>query len=186
METNVQLKTVLHVGCGTYHPQKLHEVFKSGEWKELRYDIDPNVKPDVIGDITQMDAVASDSVDAVWSSHNLEHLYPHQVETALKEFYRVLKRGGFVLITLPDLQVVARFVAEGKLEDPIYQSPVGPISALDILYGYRPDLEKGNTFMAHKTGFTVETLARKLSHAGFQQVDVESVDFDLWASGFKV
>ena len=43
------------------------------------------------------------SVDAVFSSHNIEHLYPHEVPLALKEFMRVLKPDGFVLMTCPDL-----------------------------------------------------------------------------------
>ena len=67
------------------------------------------------------------SVDAVWSSHNVEHLYGHQVPTALGEFNRVLKAGGLALITLPDLQTVCRSIAEGKLEPVLYQSPAGPV-----------------------------------------------------------
>ena len=41
--------------------------------------------------------------DAVFSSHNLEHLYPHQVKEALAEFYRVLKPEGMIVIS--DLQM---------------------------------------------------------------------------------
>jgi predicted SAM-dependent methyltransferase len=42
-----------------------------------------------------MKAVASESVDAIFSSHNIEHLYPHEVPVALAEFIRVLKPGLF-------------------------------------------------------------------------------------------
>jgi hypothetical protein len=36
---------------------------------------------------------------------------------------------------MPDLQKAAAYIAQGKLEEPIYQSPAGPISALDICFG---------------------------------------------------
>src|SRR5262249_44634954 len=131
------LKTVLHVGCGEYLALKLHETFRTPEWREVRLDIDPNARPDIIGNITDMGMVESASVDAVWSSHNLEHLYAHEVPLALAEFYRVLKPDGFLLITMPDLQQVAAFVAQGRLEDTLYVSPAGPISAIDVIYGHR-------------------------------------------------
>ena len=85
-------------------------------------------------------------MDAVWSSHNVEHLYPHEVPVALAEFRRVLKPEGFAIVTCPDLQAVAELVAQDKLTQPAYQSPSGPISPLDILYGHRPALALGNLF----------------------------------------
>jgi ubiquinone/menaquinone biosynthesis C-methylase UbiE len=185
-DVGTQHKIVLHVGCGAYNPNKLHQRFNRDEWQEIRLDIDPNVKPDILGDITNMADVADASVDAVWSSHNIEHLYPHQVEIAFKEFYRVLRPGGFVFLTLPDLQAVAKHVAEGNLEEPLYVSPAGPISAIDILFGFRPSLAAGNYFMAHKTGFTARTMAQKLENTGFKEVKVQSVKLDLWAVGYKL
>ena len=103
-----------------------------------RLDIDPAVQPDVIGTMTDMAAVASESVDAIFSSHNIEHLYPHEVPLALKEFLRVLKPDGFFVVTCPDLQSVCALVAQGKLTEAAYQSPAGPIAAIDILYGHAP------------------------------------------------
>jgi hypothetical protein len=128
------------------------------------------VKPDVIASITDMQIVSDASVDAIYSSHNVEHLYPHEVPLALREMNRVLKSTGFAFIKLPDLQEVARYVADGKLEDPLYISPVGAIAPLDIIYGHRPALARGNTFMAHRTGFTATTLASALIAAGFVAV----------------
>ena len=37
--------------------------------------------------MTDMSMVDSAAVDAVWSSHNLEHLYAHEVPVALGEFH---------------------------------------------------------------------------------------------------
>jgi protein O-GlcNAc transferase len=179
------VKTVLHVGCGQANPKKLHQQFRNDDWKEIRFDIDPNVQPDILGDMTNMSAVADASVDAVWSSHNIEHLYWHDVPTALREFNRVLKVGGFVYLTLPDIQAVAKHVAEGKLEDPLYESPAGPISAIDILYGHRASITRGNHFMAHKTAFTAKTLEQRLYEAGFDNIRTQSENLNLWAIGYK-
>ena len=42
------MKTFLHVGCG---PQNKHGLkgFESADWQEIRLDINPEVKPDIIG-----------------------------------------------------------------------------------------------------------------------------------------
>ena len=183
----VQARTVLHVGCGAADPAKLPAAFfPPGAWRELRLDIDPGVSPDIVASITEMPMVAAASVDAVWSAHNLEHLASHEVPVALAEFHRVLAPGGFVLVTMPDLQQVAELVAAGKLEDAAYVSAMGPITALDMLYGFRPALAAGNGFMGHRTGFTAGTLAVHLQNAGFQTVRVQrDGHFALWGSGVK-
>lgn len=177
---------VLHVGCGVYNRAKLPPVFHAG-WREIRLDIDPDVNPDVISSITDMRAISDGAVDAVYSSHNIEHLYPHEVPLALAEMHRVLKPGGFAFVTLPDLQEVARHVAEGKLEEPLYMSPLGPIAALDIIFGHRPALAEGNLFMAHRTGFTGVTLGAALVNAEFAAalVQRDPPGFRLTAIGFR-
>jgi SAM-dependent methyltransferase len=178
--------SVLHVGCGAYAPTKLPTVFLDEGWREVRLDIDPGVSPDIVASITDMAGVAAGSYDAVYSSHNLEHLYPHEVPLALREFRRVLKPDGFALVALPDLQSVAQLVAEGRLEDPAYISPLGPIAPLDILYGFRPSLAQGNLYMAHRTGFTGRTLSQALLAAGFAGTLVQRHpdSMALWAVGF--
>ncbi|WP_448562459.1 tetratricopeptide repeat protein [Trichothermofontia sp.] len=182
---NSDRKLLLHVGCGVADVNKLPQQFRSPEWQEIRLDIDPSVRPDLLGSITDLSAVASNSVDAVYSSHNLEHVYHHEVPIALSEFYRVLKPGGFVLITLPDLQRVAEHVAQGNLEAPLYVSAAGPIAAIDIIYGYGSDIARGNHYMAHRTGFTAKTLEEKLRQAGFRTVEVIEDDLNLWATATK-
>lgn len=178
---------VLHVGCGVYAREKLPAVFQQTGWREIRLDIDPEVHPDFIASIIDMRAISGEAVDAVYSAHNIEHLYPHEVALALGEMCRVLKPSGFALIKLPDLQEVARHVAEGKLEDVLYVSPMGPIAPLDILFGHRASLASGNVFMAHRTGFTGSTLGAALIKAGFAAVMVQRVasTFDLAAVAFR-
>jgi len=179
-------KTVLNVGCGYPLRQKLHRHFHGPEWRELRLDLDPAVHPDIVCSITDMRPVAGDTVDAIWSSHNLEHLQRHEVPQALAEFIRVLKPHGLLLLTLPDLQQVAQLVVEDRLEDQAYHSSSGPITPLDMIFGHTASLAHGNLFMAHRTGFTARTLNKALVEAGFVEVSLRAgTAFDLWATAHK-
>ncbi len=173
--------TFLHVGCGMKRADRTP--FAKLDWQEIRLDIDPAVQPDLIGTITDMQGVADGSMDAVFSSHNIEHLYAHEVPLALREFRRVLKPTGFALITCPDLRSVAELIAADKLTEPAYTSPAGPITPLDIVYGHRPAIQKGNHYMAHRCGFTQRVLAATLKGCGFSQIISLSrpASFDLWA-----
>ncbi|MDP1529227.1 MAG: class I SAM-dependent methyltransferase [Rhodoferax sp.] len=182
------MKTLLHVGCGPAKKEQTTQGFNTSAWKELRLDINPDVQPDIIGTMTNMSAVEDASVDAIFSSHNIEHLYPHEVPVALKEFLRVLKPDGFLVITCPDLKSVAKLIVEDKLFDVAYVSPAGPIAPIDILYGHRPQLAKGNLYMAHRCGFTLNALAGSLQGSGFKSIACIARGapfFDLWAIASK-
>ena len=120
--------------------------------------------------------------DAIWSSHNLEHLYAHEVPHALAEFQRVLKSGGFALITCPDLEAVAADLLGKGLSAVAYEAPVGPIMVQDMIFGHGASIAAGNTFMAHRSGFTQERLGTVALEAGFVQVRVgRGRIYDLWA-----
>ena len=181
------MQTFLHVGCGPKYKNQTTRGFNQAHWLEKRLDIDESVKPDVIGTMTQMPAVDTASVDAIFSSHNIEHLYPHEVPLALAEFLRVLNDDGFLVVTCPDLQSVCTLIAQDKLTEAAYQSPAGPIAPLDILYGHRAAMARGNLFMAHRCGFTQKVLVATLQEAGFKTIAsaCRPKHFDLWALASK-
>ena len=81
------MKTFLHVGCGPQVKSDLRG-FNNSSWKEIRFDIDENNNPDIVGTLTDMSLVETGSVDAIYSAHNIEHVYPHEVPIVLNEFYR--------------------------------------------------------------------------------------------------
>ena len=92
-----------------------------------------------------MSSVSDNSFDAVFSHHNIEHLYAYQVPIAFREMSRVLNDDGFLVISCPDLQSVCAKVAENKkdsLIQTLYVSGMGPITPIDILYGLRSSLER--------------------------------------------
>ncbi|SFI09290.1 methyltransferase domain-containing protein [Bradyrhizobium sp. Gha] len=163
-------KKVLNAGSGPVNPERLQRSFRSENWQEVRMDVDSRVSPDIVGSLEDLSPVADKSFDAVYCSHSLEHLHPHDVRSALRGIFRVLKQDGFALITSPDLEPVAALVAQGRGDEVAYQSPLGPITALDMIYGHAASIERGNFYMAHNSGFTEERIARLLLEARFEEV----------------
>ena len=151
------------------------------EWNEgcelTVLDIDPQCKPDIVADMCDMGEVGE--FDFVQSVHSLEHLYPHDVDRALKEFLRVLKPGGVALIFVPDLEDVRPTM------EILYESPSGPICGLDMFYG-KKSFVKNSLYMSHHTGFIADTLQRCMEKAGFVEVNVKRLDnHSLFGAGKK-
>ena len=165
-------KSLLHVGCsGDPLPDWLHG------FKETRLDIDPAVSPDIIASMVDLGDIGT--YDALLCRHALEHLYAHEVQIALSEFRRVLNPGGHVLIFVPDLQDVQ------ATNDVLFESPSGPITGLDLIYGYQVATQT-NHYMQHKTGFMKPTLEAALTAAGFKQVTVKRLDhYDMLGAGIR-
>jgi predicted SAM-dependent methyltransferase len=162
------MKTFLNVGCGPLNRPKI-EVFDNDDWREIRFDIDKDVKPDIEGTLTDMSLVETGSVDAVHSAYNIDHIYPHEVPIALKEFHRVLNDDGIVFIRCPDIQTVCEAVVQDKLLEPIYELPGGyKIYPIDILFGHRKEISDGNEYMRKKCGFTYSVLDKVFFEAGFK------------------
>ncbi len=181
-------KILLNVGAG--HPKSgalIPPVFRSAAWKEVRLDVDPVNQPDILGTMLDMSAVGSNSVDVIYSSHNIEHLYPNEIPAALQEFLRVLKPEGYVVITCPDLQAAAQMIAEDKLMDVAYNSPAGAVTPFDMVYSHRMFTGRDKPFMAHHCGFTLKVLAATLQSNGFITVAGKRrpAAFDLWVVASK-
>lgn len=176
------MKKVLNAGCGPAIPDRLQRTFRNGAWQEVRMDVDPRVSPDIIGALEDLGQIADRSFDAVYCSHSLEHLHPHDVVSALRGTARILRPDGFALITTPDLEPIAALIVQGRAEEVAYLSPAGPITALDMVYGHAASIAAGNHFMAHNTGFTEDRIARLLLEARFEEVlVVKGQSYDLFA-----
>jgi ADP-heptose:LPS heptosyltransferase/predicted SAM-dependent methyltransferase len=73
------------------------------------------MKPDVVCNVTKLDVFGSASMDFVYSSHVLEHIADY--ESALKEWWRVLKPSGFLILYLPDEDEYPKVGEEGANPD---------------------------------------------------------------------
>jgi ubiquinone/menaquinone biosynthesis C-methylase UbiE len=178
-------KRVLNVG-GNSKEIPLPAAYADHE--HILLDIDPKGSPDLVCDARRLDTLEPAQFDAVYCSHNLEHYYRHDVPRVLAGFRHVLKDDGFAHIVVPDVQEVMRVaVANGiDIEDVLYTSPAGPITVLDVLYGYGVEIEKsGQDFYAHKTGFSRKSLLRALARAGFAKHFVQTGNLEIVVFAFK-
>lgn len=163
---------LLHAGCGS---SALPEFLSSRGYTEVRLDIDEKMGPDIVASLTDLGEIGK--FDAIFCSHCVEHLYPVDVSTALTEFYRVTKPGGFALVIVPDLEGVQ------ATEDVLFESAIGPLTGLDLIYGCRFDAGRSE-YMAHHSGFVSSTLEAAMKAAGFETVTMKRLpEYNLMAVG---
>ena len=86
------MSLLLHLGCGDVH---------LAGWVNI--DADPGVNPDVVCDVRQL-PYEDGAADAVLAMHLLEH-FAHD-EPVLAEWARVLRPGGRIVVSVPDLFAV--------------------------------------------------------------------------------
>ncbi len=161
-------RLLVNLGAGEKGAAWLPAMF--ADWREVRVDVDAVVAPDILADMTDLSVIGSGTVDAVWSSHGIEHLYLYQVSKAIAEIYRILADDGFFCVIVPDLQTIAEYIANDRLHEVVYQSPAGPVIAHDMLFGFGPYLAQGRSSMAHKCGFTPTLLLQKLQESPFAEI----------------
>jgi hypothetical protein len=178
-------KALLNIGCGSPSisiPEELTALYQ-----EVRVDIDPKVRPDVITSATDLSVFMSGSVAAIYTSHTLEHFMPHEAKTALHEYRRVLKQKGTLFIRVPNIQEPCRIIGEGRADEILYHSPGGAVTSLDMLYGQHEHVRRSGIFMSHKNGFTQHSLQMLLEEINFKKISVRISDdkLELFAEGSK-
>lgn len=93
---------------------------------------DPNIKVDLIANASHLPTIEDDSVDFIYAGHLVEHFYPDTLPIALKEWWRVLKKGGRMVIVTPDSGAVMKDYAAGKFDiDSTWQQLYGRIYHYD-------------------------------------------------------
>ncbi len=96
LQTN-RIPFLLNIGCGsTYHQDWVNIDIKAHSSEVIEYDLSSGLP------------FESNSVDACYSSHVLEHLRVNEADLFLSEQFRVLKKGGVIRIVVPDLEVICK------------------------------------------------------------------------------
>jgi predicted SAM-dependent methyltransferase len=86
--------------CGGRNP------YKPGEF--LNVDIADLPKVDVVFDITKRFPMEEGVIEEIFSAATLEHLRRPHVDHVLREFFRVLRPGGMLRVSTPDIEEIAK------------------------------------------------------------------------------
>ncbi len=104
----------------------------------LNLDIRKQEYPvDIIADAKFLPMFEDNSVDVLVAHHLFEHIGLNDQEEYLSEWYRVLKPGGKLLISVPDLREIDRAWLEGKISTFIHN-----VNTYGAFQGYITDLHR--------------------------------------------
>ena len=116
-------------------------------------DIRQDRNPDICTNAKDLSMVSSDSIEEIYSSNMLEHFSLLETVNVLKEWNRVLKKGGILWLSVPDFECIYRIYDKYKML---------PLWALYHMYG-----EQHHEHAWHYTIFTWVNLQNYLMEAGF-------------------
>ncbi|MBL0320028.1 MAG: methyltransferase domain-containing protein [Alphaproteobacteria bacterium] len=173
--------TLLRIGFSDLPLAQIHPSLAKGQWQELNIAADPK-HPEKLYHLTQYN---NDSVQAIVAHQALEYLFTYEVPKALQEYFRVVEPGGFLFITVYDLQTVGESLASGKLEGMALTDKKGQTNPMACLFGPASQ----NTSAKHlqyRTGFIAQRLADKLQTAGFTGIRVQRDGLYLNAAAYKL
>lgn len=131
----------------------------------LTIDLDPNSSPDILAKVPPLpDEVMSyrGMFLKVRMIHVWEHFYLWEAEQLGREIFEILAPGGELIMELPDIEKAARFLL--KQADP------GRVKEHKLTYHAfygGQDVYPGSVPMAHKYGYTPESIRAQLENIGF-------------------
>ena len=131
-------------------------------------------------DMYKVPSIENDSTIGIYSSHSLEHLPIRHAKYALREWYRILKKGGKLYLAIPDLEMIMHILTTYHLDDYTFDWFVYTLFGYQVNPKYREgDLDLPVEYgQFHTCGFTKKTITRELSGIGYKVNDV--FNFDGW------
>lgn len=156
----------LNLGCG----DKILEGYVNVDVVEAR----AGKRPDVQCDLRHLEPFENDSAEEILAVHVIEHFWRWEVASILKEWLRVLRPGGRMVLECPNLASAC----EALLADPDAASMPGPEGKLTmwVLYG---DPRWQDPLMVHRWGYTPKSLARLMREVGMINTRQEPAQFKM-------
>lgn len=156
----------LNLGCG----DKILPGYVNVDVAASRNDL----APDVLCDLHRLEPFADNSADEILSVHVVEHFWRWEVEDILKEWVRVLKPGGKMILECPNLISAC----QEFLKNPDACAGPGPEGqrSMWVFYG---DPTWKDPLMVHRWGYTPRSLASVMWEAGLRDMKQEPAQFKL-------
>ncbi len=131
-------------------------------------------QPDVICDVRNLDKFSDNYADEILAVHVIEHFWRWEVIEILKEWVRVLKPNGKLILECPNL----KSACEEFLKNPDLHSGPGPEGqrTMWVFYG---DPRWTDPLMVHRWGYTPQSLANIMHSAGLRDLKQEPAQFKL-------
>jgi SAM-dependent methyltransferase len=141
----------LHLGCGHIHIDGYCNI-----------DILSLPSVDIVDDVKKLNKFSANYADSIYACHVLEH-FPHSdIVPILERWFEVLKPGGEIRISVPDIDRIVKIYVENWNH---FQTP-GNTPWIGLLYG-----GQGDPYDFHKTGFNFCWLSKLLTDVGFEQIE---------------
>lgn len=156
----------LNLGCG----DKILPGYVNVDVVEVR----AGKKPDVICDLHDLAPFADSSADEILSVHVVEHFWRWEIRDVLREWIRVLKPGGRMVVECPNI----KSACETILQDPekFSRDDQHGQRTMWVFYG---DPKWKDPLMIHRWGYTPESLRSLLAEVGLTQIRQEPAQFKL-------
>jgi predicted SAM-dependent methyltransferase len=120
----------------------------------------PGDHVDIVGDLRDLSGLADATFDLVYASHVFEHLgYQTDLPKALSEVARLLRPGGRLCVSVPDLPTLCRLYLEPSL------GAAERFAIMRMMFGGQI-----HPFDFHYVGLSDDYLAALCFSAGFTQV----------------
>lgn len=130
--------------------------------------------PDVLCDLHDLSVFPDNHADEVMAIHVVEHFWRWEVEAVLREWVRVLKPGGKMILECPNLASAC----EEFLKNPDLFSREGKEGqrTMWVFYG---DPAWKDPYMIHRWGYTPNSLKALLESVGLSSVRQEPAQYKL-------
>ena len=180
-------KTLLNTSPYGVEASPMLPILHKGLWNELKIHTEAVTDYRDSPEFSKLPRINDLSVDMIFASQNLVRYYASDLASILENYHRILKRDGIVFIICSDLHDISQKISDGLLHRDAYESPAGPITYYDVLFGHTASIAHSLTSAAHRSGYTKDSLADALGQAGFPMVRCISgpEGNDIWAFAAK-
>lgn len=131
-------------------------------------------KPDVTCDLRDLSEFDDDSVDEILTVHVIEHFWRWEIDDLLREWVRVLKPGGRMVVECPNLKAAC----EAFLANPDRLAGPGQDSET-TMWSFYGDPAWRDPLMCHRWGYTPASLGEVMERAGLTDVRQEPAQFKM-------